>query len=83
MFERWTPSPSYPFTSNISYAFRYGSPGHVSKEYNDFAEWYLQTFSTGILEVLLRVLDGYRGGHWVPPRVLQQTLNYLTQVSWL
>ncbi|XP_050295459.1 importin-7 [Anthonomus grandis grandis] len=58
---------------------RYGSPGHVSKEYNDFAEWYLQTFSTGILEVLLRVLDGYRGGHWVPPRVLQQTLNYLNQ----
>lgn len=58
---------------------RYGSPGHVSKEYNDFSEWYLVTFSTGILEVLLRVLDGYRGGHWVPPRVLQQTLNYLNQ----
>ncbi|XP_030762779.1 importin-7 isoform X2 [Sitophilus oryzae] len=58
---------------------RYGSPGHVSKEYNEFSEWYLQTFSTGILEVLLRVLDGYRGGHWVPPRVLQQTLNYLNQ----
>ncbi|CAG9771004.1 unnamed protein product [Ceutorhynchus assimilis] len=58
---------------------RYGSPGHVSKEYHEFAEWYLQTFSTGILEVLLRVLDGYRGGHWVPPRVLQQTLNYLNQ----
>ncbi|XP_066138762.1 importin-7 isoform X2 [Euwallacea fornicatus] len=58
---------------------RYGSPGHIGKEYNEFAEWYLQTFSTGILEVLLRVLDGFRGGHWVPPRVLQQTLNYLNQ----
>lgn len=58
---------------------RYGSPGHVTKEYNEFSEWYLQTFSSGILEVLLRVLDGYRGGHWVPPRVLQQTLNYLNQ----
>ncbi|KAF7268557.1 importin-7 msk [Rhynchophorus ferrugineus] len=58
---------------------RYGSPGHVSKEYNEFSEWYLQTFSTGILEVLLRVLDGYRGGHWVPARVIQQTLNYLNQ----
>lgn len=23
---------------------RYGSPGHVTKEYNDFSEWYLQTF---------------------------------------
>lgn len=50
------------------------------KEYQEFSEWYLQTFSTGILEVLLRVLDGYRGGHWVPPRVLQQTLNYISQV---
>ncbi|XP_060535459.1 importin-7 [Cylas formicarius] len=58
---------------------RYGSPGHVSKEYNKFAEWYLRTFSTGVLEVLLRVLDGYRSGHWAPPRVLQQTLNYLNQ----
>lgn len=58
---------------------RYGSPGHVTKEYNEFAEWYLQTFSNGILEVILRLLDGYRGGHWVPPRVLQQSLNYLNQ----
>lgn len=58
---------------------RYGSPGLVTKEYNEFAEWYLQTFSAGILEVLLRLLDGYRSGHWIPPRVLQQTLNYLNQ----
>lgn len=58
---------------------RYGSPGHVTKEYSEFAEWYLQTFSSGILEVILRVLDGYRGGHWVPPRVLQKSLNYLNQ----
>jgi hypothetical protein len=58
---------------------RYGSPGLVTKEYNEFAEWYLQTFSGGVLEVLLRQLDGYRSGHWVPPRVLQQTLNYLNQ----
>lgn len=58
---------------------RYGSPGNVTKEYNEFAEWYLQTFSSGILEVLLKNLDAYRGGAWLPPRVLQQTLNYLNQ----
>ncbi|XP_049819869.1 importin-7 isoform X2 [Aethina tumida] len=58
---------------------RYGSPGHVTKEYNEFAEWYLVTFSGGLLEVLLRLLDAYRGGQWTPPRVLQQTLNYLNQ----
>lgn len=58
---------------------RYGSPGNVTKEYNEFAEWYLKTFSGGVLEVLLRLLDAYRGGTWLPPRVLQQTLNYVNQ----
>lgn len=58
---------------------RYGSPGNTTKEYNDFAEWYLKTFSEGILGVLLILLDGYRGGHWQPPRVVQQTLNYVNQ----
>ncbi|PSN35756.1 Importin-7 [Blattella germanica] len=36
---------------------RYGSPGNVTKEYKEFAEWYLKTFSAGILEVLLKILD--------------------------
>ncbi|XP_023028647.1 importin-7 msk [Leptinotarsa decemlineata] len=58
---------------------RYGSPGHVTKEYNEFSEWYLHTFSSGILNVLLRVLDGFRGNQWIPQRVLQQTLNYINQ----
>ncbi|XP_045465095.1 importin-7 [Harmonia axyridis] len=58
---------------------RFGSPGHVSKEYNTFADWYLSTFSNGILEVLLKQLDTYRGGSWLPPRCLQQILNYLNQ----
>ncbi|XP_025836941.1 importin-7 [Agrilus planipennis] len=58
---------------------RYGSPGNVTKEYNEFAEWYLQTFSSGILEVLLKQLDLYRNKTWLPPRVIQQTLNYLNQ----
>ena len=25
--------------------FRYGSPGNVTKEYTEFSEWYLKTFS--------------------------------------
>ncbi|CAH1257344.1 IPO7 [Branchiostoma lanceolatum] len=56
---------------------RYGSPGNVTKEYNSFAEWYIKTFSAGILTVLLKVLDGYRRKQYVTPRVVQQTLNYL------
>lgn len=59
--------------------FRYGSPGNVTKEYKDFAEWFLKTFSAGILEVLLKILDQYRNKVYVSPRVLQQTLNYINQ----
>lgn len=58
---------------------RYGSPGNINKEYKEFADWYLQAFSNGILEVLLQLLDAYRNKTWLPPRVLQQTLNYLNQ----
>lgn len=56
---------------------RYGSPGNVTKDYKDFAEWYLKTFSGGILEVLLKILDQYRRKTYVSPRVLQLTLNYI------
>ncbi|PNF26978.1 Importin-7, partial [Cryptotermes secundus] len=58
---------------------RYGSPGNVTKEYKEFAEWYLKTFSAGILEVLLKILDQYRRKIYVSPRVIQQTVNYINQ----
>lgn len=58
---------------------RYGSPGNVSKEYKKFAEWYLRTFSGGILEVLLKILDQYRRKIYVAPRVIQQSINYINQ----
>ncbi|XP_012286737.1 importin-7 [Orussus abietinus] len=58
---------------------RYGSPGNVTKEYKDFSEWYLQTFSAGIIEVLLKILDQYRRKIYVSPRVLQQSINYINQ----
>lgn len=59
--------------------YRYGSPGNVTKEYQEFAEWYLQTFSAGILEVLLKILDQYRRKIYVSPRVVQQSINYINQ----
>uniref|UniRef100_A0A1W7RAB8 Importin-7 n=1 Tax=Hadrurus spadix TaxID=141984 RepID=A0A1W7RAB8_9SCOR len=58
---------------------RYGSPGSVSKEYRDFAEYYLKAFSGGILEVMLKVLVQYRQKIYISPRVLQQALNYVNQ----
>ncbi len=39
---------------------RYGSPGNVSSEYKQFSEWFLKTFSQGILGSILKVLDVYR-----------------------
>jgi hypothetical protein len=58
---------------------RYGSPGNVTKEYNEFSEWYLKTFSAGILQVIMKQLDEYRQKCYVSPRVLQQCINYLNQ----
>lgn len=61
---------------------RYGSPGSVTKEYKEFAEWYLETFSSGILAAVLKNLDQFRTGVYVSPRVMQQGLNYInTSIS--
>ena len=56
---------------------RYGSPGSVTKEYKEFAEWYLKTFSGGILTSMLKNLDQFRRKVYVSPRVMQQALNYI------
>jgi importin-7 len=57
---------------------RYGSPGNtVSKEYEKLAEWYLPTFSAGLLEALLKVLDQFRNKVYVSPRVMTDILTYL------
>ncbi|XP_058126531.1 importin-7 [Anopheles ziemanni] len=62
---------------------RYGSPGNViSKEYKEFADWFLQTFTSGLLTVLLKILDQYRNKVYVSPRVMTNTLDYIkTAVS--
>ncbi|XP_015259779.1 PREDICTED: importin-8-like [Cyprinodon variegatus] len=58
---------------------RYGSPGNVSKEYQEFADFFLKTYAVGIQQVLLKVVDQHRRGLYVTPRVLQQCLTYLNQ----
>ncbi|NWW88922.1 IPO7 protein, partial [Rhynochetos jubatus] len=58
---------------------RYGSPGNVSKEYNEFAEVFLKAFAVGVQQVLLKVLYQYKEKQYMAPRVLQQTLNYINQ----
>uniref|UniRef100_A0A7N6BF03 Importin N-terminal domain-containing protein n=1 Tax=Anabas testudineus TaxID=64144 RepID=A0A7N6BF03_ANATE len=58
---------------------RYGSPGNVTKEYYEFADFFLKTYAVGIQQVLLKVVDQHRQKQYVTPRVLQQCLNYLNQ----
>lgn len=57
---------------------RYGSPASVAKEFKPFADWYIKTFSMGIITALLKILEQYGNNKYVAPRVLQQTLNYIT-----
>lgn len=59
--------------------FRYGSPGSVAQEYQQFATFYVKTFSTAIIEIILRFLDQYRNKIYIPPRVMQMCMNYLNQ----
>ncbi|XP_013114275.1 importin-7 [Stomoxys calcitrans] len=57
---------------------RYGSPRNViSDKYQKFAEWYLPTFTQGVLDVLLKILDQYRNNIYVSPRVLTDVLAYI------
>lgn len=56
---------------------RYGSPGHVNKEYKEFADWYIKTFSGVVVQTIVKILELYARNTYVSPRVMQQTLNYL------
>ena len=58
--------------------FRYGSPGNTLPEYKKWSEWYLKTFTKGILDTVLKVLSVYATeGSYVSPRVVQLALNYV------
>lgn len=51
----------------------------MAQEYVQFASFYVKTFSTGVIDIILRILDQYRNKVYVPPRVMQMGLNYLNQ----
>ncbi|XP_043944138.1 importin-8 [Protopterus annectens] len=58
---------------------RYGSPGHVTKEYFEFSEFFFKSYAAGIQQVLLKIVDQYRQKQYVAPRVVQQALSYLNK----
>lgn len=74
----WWKSKKWALRIMVRMFERYGSPNNcVSEKYQKFAEWYLPTFTSGVLEVLLKILDQYRNQIYVSPRVLTNILSYL------
>jgi len=56
---------------------RYGCPSTCSPEHKNFATWYIKTFTQGIIEVLLTIMNKYASGEFVSPRVMHQIFNYI------
>jgi len=56
---------------------RYGSPGGVTKEYRDFALYYLNNYSQGALQVVFKIMEAYRRGDFVGEKVLRDGILYL------
>lgn len=74
----WWKTKKWAFHIMVRMFERYGSPKNVvSEKYYEFAEWYMPTFTQGVLEVCLKVLDQYRNRIYVSPRVLTDVLAYI------
>jgi hypothetical protein len=56
---------------------RYGTPTTCNKEYVEFANFFLKGYATNILSSILKVLEQYRNGVYVAPRVLQQAIIFI------
>lgn len=73
----WYKAKKWAIHSLVRIFERFGSPKEVQKEYRAFANWYVQTFSAGIIQVILKTLDLYAQNVYFPNRVIQQCINYL------
>jgi len=56
---------------------RYGTPGSVMKEYKQFAEFFLKTFSEGALQIVFKIMESFRRGDFVAEKVMRDALLYL------
>jgi len=57
---------------------RYGAPGNVEDEYEEFAKFFLRECAVPLLKTQMGILEKHRSGVWVSPRVLQLILSYMT-----
>lgn len=56
---------------------RYGRPGRVAANCEEFAVWYVKAFTPGSMQVVMHLLQQHAAGTYVSPRVLQNCLDYL------
>lgn len=56
---------------------RYGLHKVGTLEYKTFGRWYIETFSHGFIQVILKMLEEYSQNIYLPQRVLQECINYL------
>lgn len=56
---------------------RYSNPGNIEEQYNMFSKYYLQTFNSPVINVLLKQVELKRQGHYLTHRVVQGVFNYL------
>ncbi|CBY39595.1 unnamed protein product [Oikopleura dioica] len=56
---------------------RYGSPGNVDEQYQEFANFWLKNYSIKVMAVQLQLLQRKKDEKYIAPRVLQQILNYV------
>lgn len=73
----WYKSKKWAIHSLVRIFERFASPKGVQKEYKTFAVWYVQTFSVGIIQVILKTLDLHSQNIFFPTRIIQQCINYL------
>jgi hypothetical protein len=58
---------------------RYSNPSSIEEEYNLFSKYYLQTFNSGVITVLLKQLGLKRQGQFITSRVLHGLFHYLSE----
>lgn len=58
---------------------RYGSPGNVEDQYENFAKFFMGHAAVPLLESQLKLLAKKSAGQWVSPRVIQLSLSYIEQ----
>lgn len=74
----WYKAKKWALRTLVRIFERYGPSKTLQKEYKAFAKWYMDSFSLHVIQLVLKLLDQYAQKVYLPPRVVQQAVTYLT-----